>query len=190
MIYASLVPMLRFFRGSPFLSTLCIILFFCGPIVVAFRGELMTDPVSQFGDLLLSSLIPANFFVLFVFTFIIFSVRHLEHVISTKKCVTVSLLACEIDWLCRMLLCGLFKVIEMSSGPYTVVTTLLCLYCVFLPTVRAHLLPINEKVLLVGLLFATSLLNKLTVYFLVAIGFVVFLVSAPFCFPNRRTNRH
>jgi hypothetical protein len=181
--------MIRFVRGSPFLSTLFGLSLLCGPLVVAVRGELLKVPGSKFRDPLLLAFVPANLFVCFPCAFMIFSIRHLEHVIGTGRCVVIGILAYFADWLCRTLLDRLFVFSLSSSGPYSLLTALLCLYCVFLPTVPAHFIPVNEKALLACLLLAFGLLDGFDAWILVAVGFVVFLMSAPCCFPEESPKR-
>jgi hypothetical protein len=180
--------MIRFIRGSPFLSTLFAVSFLCGLLAIPARGDLVSHPETKFRWPSVRAFFPANFLVWIICVFTLFSVRHLEHVIGTAKCLAISVLAYFADWLCRTLLGGLLPS-TTSSGPYAIITALLCLYCVFLPTVRSHLFAINEKVLLVVLLLMSGLFDSLENWILIVVGFIVFLLFAPLCLTDERQKR-
>jgi hypothetical protein len=73
-----------------------------------------------------------------------------------------------------------FKVAVSSQGPYA----LLFLDCIFLPTVRAHFLPVNQKVLLAVLLIGSGPLDSRVADILIGVAFIFILMSAPSCFPS------
>jgi hypothetical protein len=79
---------------------------------------------------------------------IIFSIRHIELVIDSLPAALFGLPAIAADALVRIHLSSQFEVRFAESGPYALMTTLPCVYCISMPTSDASLFETNEKRLL------------------------------------------
>jgi hypothetical protein len=70
-----------------------------------------------------------------------------------------------------------------QSGPYTVLMALFRLYAVFFPTVWASWFGVNEKVTEILLIWVVAAIDDVRSELPVAVGFVVFLFTAPLLSP-------
>jgi hypothetical protein len=77
-----------------------------------------------------------------------------------------------------------FGVRISSSGPYAIISALFGLYAVFLPTARSASLGANEKLASLVLIVGVGIVDDFHAWISVVIGFAVFLLIAPFCFPR------
>jgi hypothetical protein len=153
-------------------------------MLVAVRGELVHQRDSFFNYSWAQPLIPCNFLILAITLLLLYTVRHIEHVIGSLRVFFVLISAALSDAAGRLLLRHLVGVRMSSSGPYAVVAALFGLYAVFLPTARSSWLGVNEKVLSLVLIGAVGVIDDFRAWISVLIGFAVFLLVAPLCFPR------
>jgi hypothetical protein len=176
--------MLRYILGTPVNAVLFGLYGFFGPMLVAIRGELANQRHSKFHSPWIKCAAPVNFFVLAITLFLLFTIRHLEHVIGSLNFFFVLSFSYLADLAFRVFLERTFSIAISASGPYAVLAALFGLYSVFVPTVRARLMAVNEKVLALILFMAIGILDDFRALACVAVGFVVFLLTGPFCFPS------
>jgi hypothetical protein len=170
-------------RGTPFLSLLFMISFVLGPMTVMTRSEFCTHPESVFNSPLAVVSIPATLPVLGIIIVVLFSIRHVELIIGTKITLIIGVISWVSDLLTRRLFWTLFDMTIKASGPYSIVMTFFSLYCVFMPTVNARLIAVNEKCLLFVLILSIGFFDQILSFIPLSVGFVVFLLSCPFCLP-------
>jgi hypothetical protein len=176
--------MFGFFRGSPLLSLLIGLYGFIGPMLVAFRRELVTQRDSLFNSAWVQPLIPCNFIILAITLLLLYTVKHIEHVIGSLRVLFVIGASAVADAAGRYTLANLAGVRIAASGPYAMVAALFGLYAVFLPTARSSWLGVNEKRMTMTMIIAVGIIDDFGAWISVGIGFAVFLLAAPLCFPR------
>jgi hypothetical protein len=151
-------------------------------MAVALRSGRVSHSESIFRKPVLLAVIPVNLRVLAVCVFALFSIRHIEQVIGTLRTAGISLVAHATDSFVRTFLRYTCDFEIPASHPYAPLTTLVCLYCIFLPRVRAHSFAVNEKVLLLFMLLLVALLDNVRSGILISLRFLLFPLLGPLCY--------
>jgi hypothetical protein len=167
--------MLLWIRGAPILSSIFAASLLMGPMSVILRSDFLADPESAFHLSIVRAIVPANFVVLALTWVILYSLRHIELVLGSPRTITFGGFSLLIDIIVRSGLKALFRVPLPGSGPYAFLTTMLCLYCVHMPTVDGSLIAVNEKTLLAILLGLAVICDEVVALGSLLTGFCVFL---------------
>jgi hypothetical protein len=108
---------------------------------------------------------------------------NVERVIGSFNLFLVITLAWALDWVARFVIETTYGGSIPGSGPYAILMAIFGLYAVFLPTVRAPVFGVNEKVAAVLLLASIGIIDGFRLWLPVAVGFIAFLITAPFFYP-------
>jgi hypothetical protein len=178
-----LPQMLRTIRSTP-VSALFVGACLClGPIAVGFRGEYIQQNNSKFHLIPVKCAVPGSVATVVITGLVLFLVRYIENVIGSLWFLFVVALAYSSDWFVRFLVEQKMGGLIPGSGPYAVMMALSGLYAVFLPTMKGVWIGVNEKVVVLVGLISVVVVDGLRSLLPMAVGFVVFLVTAPLFYP-------
>lgn len=175
--------MMRNLSGSPILSILFVVFFISGPMLIAISGELSSSPESIFNKDFIKAVVPGDIFVYGIALAVIFSTRFIEHVAGSIKVIFVILITYAFDVGARVLFRQLSNYPVYGSGPFSLMTSLLCLYCIMFPSIRSDVIAFNVKSLLLFLIVLLTLMNGASTFLPVVCGFITFIFISPLFVP-------
>ncbi|OHT16374.1 hypothetical protein TRFO_13219 [Tritrichomonas foetus] len=178
--------MLQSFRGSPIISSITGIFLLAGPMAMAVRGELIQKKESIFNQPITQIIVPQNIMIYFVSLVILHTIRHVEQVIGTLKVFITISISLILDFTTRTVLDMFFGFGINLSGPFSLLITLACLYCIFFPTFRSGLVYLNEKTLMFISLAVVGAIYNILVVIPIICGFVAFALTSPFSLPDEK----
>lgn len=173
----------NFFKGTILLSTFLALYLILGPMSIAVRGELIEQPDSIFKKPYIEILVPSSIFIYITTLYVLYSIRFVELPIGTLKTLLIIGISLFFDFGSRILVSKHLDTRIRSTGPFAIVTSLLCLYCILYPTYKSTIVPINDKLAMFIVVLVSGLFDDLLAVVPVICGILSFILISPVIIP-------
>lgn len=151
--------------------------------MIAVRGELAEQPDSLFSKPYVEILVPSSIFIFITTLYILYSVRFVELPIGAFNTFLIIVVSLLLDLIARILVSSKFNTRIRSTGPFALVTSLICSYCILYPTYRTTVFPVSDKLVMLIIVLVSGLFDDLLAVIPVLCGILSFIILSPIIIP-------
>lgn len=152
-------------------------------MMITLRNELIDKPDSTINKPYFEILTPSSIFIFVATLYVLYYVRFVEMCIGSLRTLLIIFVSLLLDFAIRFIFLLKLGIKIKSTGPFAMITALLCIYCILFPTYRLPVFEINDKLAMFLVLSVSGLFSDLYAVVPVLCGILSFVLLSPIVIP-------